>query len=161
MSHHRRRSWWGWGFEDGKLDAATLAPLVRDVLGFPLSGEVEAPVELSSISLPAPRFGRPAGIPGWSTDPRDRVEHAYGRSFPDTVRAFRGQVDHPPDAVVFASGEDDVEATLEWAAREDVAVIPFGGGWIASWRSIRCRARRGSRRAWRARRWRRSWPSTG
>jgi alkyldihydroxyacetonephosphate synthase len=128
MTHHRRRSWWGWGFEDAKVDAASLAPLVRDVLGFALSGAVEAPAELSSISLPASRFPRPDGIEGWSTDPRDRVEHAYGRSFPDTVRAFRGRVDHPPDAVVFAAGEEDVEATLEWAAREDVAVIPFGGG---------------------------------
>ncbi|HWI73745.1 MAG TPA: FAD-binding oxidoreductase, partial [Baekduia sp.] len=38
------------------------------------------------------------------------------------------QVDHPPDAVVFARDEDDIEATLAWAAGEDVAVIPFGGG---------------------------------
>jgi alkyldihydroxyacetonephosphate synthase len=124
----RKRAWWGWGFEDAKLDPAALAPTVRDVLGFPLPDAVEQPVELSSIALPAPRFPRPDELSGWSTDPRDRVEHAYGRSFPDTVRAFRGRVDHPPDAVVFARDEDDVEATLEWAAREDVAVIPFGGG---------------------------------
>ncbi|HWI75379.1 MAG TPA: FAD-binding oxidoreductase, partial [Baekduia sp.] len=125
---HRQRAWWGWGFEDAKIDPAGLAPLVRDVLGFPLPGDVEEPAELGSIVLPAPRFARPEGIDGWSTDPRDRVEHAYGRSFPDTVRAFRGQVDHPPDAVVFARDEDDIEATLAWAAGEDVAVIPFGGG---------------------------------
>ena len=125
---HRQRSWWGWGFEDGKLDPVALAPLVRDVLGFPLSGDVEQPVALGSIVLPEPRFARPDGIEGWSTDPRDRVEHAYGRSFPDTVRAFRGRIDHAPDAVVFARDEDAIEATLEWAAREDVAVVPFGGG---------------------------------
>jgi alkyldihydroxyacetonephosphate synthase len=124
----RRRAWWGWGFEDAKLDPAALAPVVRDVLGFPLPGDVEQPVELGSIVLPEPRFPRPDGLDGWSTDARDRIEHAYGRSFPDTVRAFRGRVDHPPDAVVFARDEDDVEATLDWAAREDVAVIPFGGG---------------------------------
>lgn len=124
----RQRAWWGWGFEDAKLDPAALAPIVRDVLKFPLPDHVEQPVELSSITLREPRFGRPDGIDGWSTDPRDRVEHAYGRSFPDTVRAFRGRVDHPPDAVVFARDEDDVEAVLGWAAREDVAVIPFGGG---------------------------------
>ena len=123
-----KRAWWGWGFEDAKLDPAALAPLVRDVLGFPLTGAIEEPAELSSIVLPEPRFPRPDDVDGWSTDPRDRVEHAYGRSFPDTVRAFRGRVDHAPDAVVFARSEDDVEATFEWAAREDVAVIPFGGG---------------------------------
>jgi alkyldihydroxyacetonephosphate synthase len=124
----RTRAWWGWGFEDAKLDPAALAPVVRDVLGFPLPDEIEQPVELSTISLPGSRFPRPEGLHGWSTDPRDRIEHAYGRSFPDTVRAFRGRIDHPPDAVVFARTEDDVEATLEWAVREDVAVIPFGGG---------------------------------
>jgi alkyldihydroxyacetonephosphate synthase len=124
----RQRSWWGWGFEDAKIDPVALAPLVRDVLGFPLTGEVEQPVELGSIVLPETRFSRPGGIAGWSTDPRDRVEHAYGRSFPDPVRAFRGRIDHAPDAVVFARDEETIEATLEWAAGEDVAVIPFGGG---------------------------------
>ena len=128
MTGHRQRAWWGWGFEDAKIDPVGLAPLVRDVLGFPLPGDVEQPAELGSIVLPEARFQPPAGLDGWSTDPRDRVEHAYGRSYPDTVRAFRGRIDHPPDAVVFARDEDDVEATLEWAAREDVAVIPFGGG---------------------------------
>jgi alkyldihydroxyacetonephosphate synthase len=125
--HAGRRAWWGWGFEDKKLDPAALAPVVRDVLGFPLL-DMEQPVELGAIALPAPRFSPPAGLHGWSTDPRDRIEHAYGRSFPDTVRAFRGRIDHPPDGVVFARSEDDVEAVFDWAAREDVAVIPFGGG---------------------------------
>jgi alkyldihydroxyacetonephosphate synthase len=127
-SGHRQRAWWGWGFEDGKIDPVALAPLVRDVLGFELRDDVEQPVDLGSIRLPEPRFPRPDGLEGWSTDPRDRVEHAYGRSFPDALRAFRGQIDHAPDAVVFARDEDAIEATLEWAAREDVAVIPFGGG---------------------------------
>jgi alkyldihydroxyacetonephosphate synthase len=124
---HSRRAWWGWGFEDRKLDPAALAPVVRDVLGFPLPQDVEQPVALGSIALPAPRIAAPPGAP-WSVDPRDRVEHAYGRSFPDTVRAFRGRIDHPPDAVAFARNEEDVEAVLEWATAEDVAVIPFGGG---------------------------------
>jgi alkyldihydroxyacetonephosphate synthase len=121
-----RRAWWGWGFEDRKLDPAALAATVRQVLGFPV-GEVEQPAVLESITLPEPRVQVPAGAP-WSVDPRDRIEHAYGRSFPDTVRAFRGRIDHPPDGVCFARDEQDIEATLEWAARQDVAVIPFGGG---------------------------------
>jgi alkyldihydroxyacetonephosphate synthase len=122
-----RRAWWGWGFEDKKLDPAALAPVVRDVLGFPLL-EIEQPVALGSVVLPEPGFSPPPELAGWSTDPRDRIEHAYGRSFPDTVRAFRGQIDHSPDGVVFARSEADIEAVFDWAAREDVAVIPFGGG---------------------------------
>src|SRR4051794_11533860 len=122
----RRRAWWGWGFEDAKLDPAALAPLVAQELGFPLL-DIERPVELESVQLPAPRIAVPAQAP-FSVDPRDRIEHAYGRSFPDTVRAMRGRIDHPPDAVAFARSEADVERVLEWAASEDVAVIPFGGG---------------------------------
>jgi alkyldihydroxyacetonephosphate synthase len=122
----RQRAWWGWGFEDAKVDPRALAPLVAQELGFPV-GEVEEPAALGAIELPAPRVEVPVAAP-FSTDPRDRIEHAYGRSFPDTVRAFRGRVDHPPDAVAFARSEDDVERVLEWAALHDVAVIPFGGG---------------------------------
>jgi alkyldihydroxyacetonephosphate synthase len=122
-----RRAWWGWGFEDRKLDPQALAATVRDVLGFPVAG-VEAPVALSSIVLRAPRVEVPAGGTLWSVDARDRIEHAYGRSFPDTVRALRGQVDAPPDAVAFARSEADVPAVLEWAAASGAAVIPFGGG---------------------------------
>jgi alkyldihydroxyacetonephosphate synthase len=124
MSPHR--AWWGWGSDDRKLDPVALAPTVRDVLGFPL-GDVEQPVTLDSIALREPRIGVPRG-PMWSVDARDRIEHAYGRSFPDTVRAFRGRVDHPPDGVCFARSEEDIERVLDWAVGEGVAVIPFGGG---------------------------------
>jgi alkyldihydroxyacetonephosphate synthase len=122
----RRRAWWGWGFEDGKVDARELAPIVRETLGF--GGEdVRAPVALQDVALRAPRVEVPAEPP-WSTDPRDRIEHALGRSYLDTVRAFTGVVEHPPDAVAFARSEEDVERVLSWAAAEDVAVIPYGGG---------------------------------
>jgi alkyldihydroxyacetonephosphate synthase len=122
----RRRAWWGWGFEDAKVDPHALAPLVAEELGFGV-GAVEEPADLASLALPEPRVAVPVDAP-WSTDPRDRIEHAYGRSFPDTVRALRGRIDHPPDAVAFARSEDDVERVLDWAAREAVAVVPFGGG---------------------------------
>jgi alkyldihydroxyacetonephosphate synthase len=122
----RQRAWWGWGFEDAKIDPAAIAATVRDELGFPVL-DVEQPAELSSISLPAPRVEIPVHE-RWSTDPRDRIEHAYGRSFLDTVRAFRGRIDHAPEAVAFARSERDIEEVLAWAAGEDVAVIPFGGG---------------------------------
>jgi alkyldihydroxyacetonephosphate synthase len=122
----RQRSWWGWGFEDAKLDPSGLAGSVGELLGFGGDGVV-APADLGAIDLPAPRITVPAEPP-WSTDARDRVEHALGRSYLDTVRAFRGEIEHPPDAVAFVRSEDDVERVLSWAAEEGVAVIPFGGG---------------------------------
>ncbi len=77
--------------------------------------------------LPQPRVEIPASAP-WSTDARDRLSHAQGKALRDIARALRGRVDHPPDAVAFARDERDVEDVLEWAAREGVAVIPYGGG---------------------------------
>ena len=58
----------------------------------------------------------------------ERARHAYGRSYRDVVRAFRGRFDHPPDLVAHPRDEADVVAILEWAVRTGAAVIPFGGG---------------------------------
>ncbi len=116
------RAWWGWGLEEKRVEAAGLGELVRSTLGFG-ADTVEAPVHLEDVVLPAPRIDSP-----YSIDPRDRISHAHGASYRDTVRAFRGRIDHPPDAVAFARNEADVEAVLEWAAGANAAVVPYGGG---------------------------------
>jgi alkyldihydroxyacetonephosphate synthase len=118
----RATNWWGWGFADARPDPQTLAPALEQALGFG-GGEIEQPVAFDAIELPAPRLQTP-----WSAAKADRLRHAYGRSFLDTARAFRGQFDHVPDAVAFARSEADVEAVLEWAAGANAAVIPYGGG---------------------------------
>ncbi|HYF27998.1 MAG TPA: FAD-binding oxidoreductase [Baekduia sp.] len=123
----RVRSWWGWGYEDAALDPVALAPMVREVLGFELDGDVVAPVPAEAVTLPEPRVEVPAAAP-WSTDPRERLAHAQGKALRDIARALRGRVDHPPDAVAFPRGEDEVAAVLAWAAEHGVTVIPYGGG---------------------------------
>jgi alkyldihydroxyacetonephosphate synthase len=122
----RELTWWGWGFEDAQVDAAPLADVVMSMLGFGAT-EVEAPARLDEVALPAPRVAVPDHRL-YSTAARDRVLHAKGRSYLDTIRAFRGRIDHPPDAVAFARTEEDVERVLEWCAGANVAVIPYGGG---------------------------------
>src|SRR5579864_5391175 len=100
---NRRLSWWGWGWEDEALPRAeqegvarTLAPL----LGVDVPA-VREPADLATIELPAPRVAPPAALTGLSSDDRrDRITHAYGRSFRDVVRAFEGRIDHPPDLVL-------------------------------------------------------------
>ncbi len=116
------RSWWGWGLEANAVDPAGLGPLVRDQLGFGADA-VEAPARLEDVVLPPPRVASP-----YATDARARITHAKGASYRDTVRAFRGRVDHPPDAVAYARTEADVEAALAWAAGANCAVVPYGGG---------------------------------
>ncbi|MEA2438293.1 MAG: alkyldihydroxyacetonephosphate synthase [Thermoleophilaceae bacterium] len=124
----RVRSWWGWGFEDAKpspADVRAAAEGIVGALGFG-STDVEDPVALSAVVLPAPRVAPPD--PLFSDDHRARVTHAKGCSYVDSIKAFRGVVDHPPDLVAFARSERDVERVLEWAAGANAAVIPYSGG---------------------------------
>jgi alkyldihydroxyacetonephosphate synthase len=122
MSTQRTMNWWGWGFEDARPNAEQMASMIVERIGFG-STDIEQPVALESIELPPPRIETP-----FETSKIDRMRHAYGRSYPDTVRAFRGQFDNPPDAVLYAESEQDIEHALEWASSANAAVIPYGGG---------------------------------
>ncbi|WP_354700246.1 hypothetical protein DSM112329_00512 [Paraconexibacter sp. AEG42_29] len=123
----RERNWWGWGFADARIDPHGIGAHAGAVLGLDGLGAVEDPVPLEAIALPAPRLDVSA-LPGGSTDKLDRIHHSLGKSYPDTIRAFRGAIDHVVDAVAHPADEAGVEAVLEWAAGANAAVIPYGGG---------------------------------
>jgi alkyldihydroxyacetonephosphate synthase len=118
----RALNWWGWGFEDARPNARDLAATVIDTLGFG-SAEIEQPVALDSIELRPPRLDC-----AFETGKLERMRHAYGRSYLDTVRAFRGNFENVPDTVAHPRSESDIERALEWAASANAAVIPYGGG---------------------------------
>jgi alkyldihydroxyacetonephosphate synthase len=126
----RRRSWWGWGWEDeatpaDQLDA--LAPVVSERLGRPVVRR--DPARIEDLDLPAPRLTPPAALAqACSTDPRDRAGHAYGKSFRDVVRAFHGDVRSPPDVVARPRDEAELVALLDWCDTEHAAAIPYGAG---------------------------------
>ncbi len=127
----RRRKHWGWGFEHEQPppdEVRATAAFLASHLGFG-STEPEAPVPLSALTLPTPRLAVPARLAGICTaDDHDRAFHAYGSSYRDVIRAFRGRFDHPPDVVAHPAEEGEIEAVLEWALGANAAVIPFGGG---------------------------------
>src|SRR5690242_3338798 len=127
----RPRKHWGWGYEDEQLSAEELrsaAAHISQQLGFG-SSDVELPVPLSAVTLPQPRLSIPPALSAiCSTDGYERAFHAYGSSYRDIVRAYRGQFDHPPDVVAFPRSEDDLVEVLDWAIDAGAAVIPFGGG---------------------------------
>jgi alkyldihydroxyacetonephosphate synthase len=127
----RRQKHWGWGYEDEQLSPDELrgaAEYISAQLGFG-STTPELPVALDDVSLPAPRLTPPASLDEiCSVDTHERALHAYGRSYRDVVRAFRGRFDHPPDVVARPRTEAEIEHVLEWAIGADAAVIPFGGG---------------------------------
>jgi alkyldihydroxyacetonephosphate synthase len=126
-----RRKHWGWGREDQQPApaelAATAAGLVEH-LGIG-STDVEAPVALEQVSLPEPRLRPPAHLTAiCSSDAHARASHAWGKSYSDVVRAFRGRFDHPPDIVARPRSEAEIEDVLQWCDAQGAAAIPYGGG---------------------------------
>jgi len=127
----RRRKFWGWGFEDqqpSREEVEAAAAGAREHLGF-TPAEVERPVELDDVELPAPRLDPPASLAHiCRTDRYERVLHSYGKAYRDLVRAFRGRFDNPPDVVAHPADEADLERVLAWCEEEGAVAIPFGGG---------------------------------
>jgi alkyldihydroxyacetonephosphate synthase len=131
LSKHRARKFWGWGYDDDELtpaEEAAVAARTRQLAG--RDGLKPGPVpKISDFELRKPRIAPPAALAsGFSTTPHDRLLHAYGRSFPDILRMWMRDVPNPPDLVAFPETESEIAGILEWAGRNNVAVIPFGGG---------------------------------
>lgn len=127
----RRRSWWGWGWEDealtpeqGRNLAAAVATRLPDV-----GLDMRPPVALGDLDLRAPRLTPPAPLAELcSSSTYDRASHTHGKSFRDIVRGFAGDLRTPPDVVAFPRTEADVVAVLDWCVDAGAAVIPYGGG---------------------------------
>jgi alkyldihydroxyacetonephosphate synthase len=127
----RRHKHWGWGFEDQQPTPAQVrasAGALAAHLGMTLT-EIEQPVQLESLELPASRILAPASLPAICvSDDHARASHALGKSYTDVVNGFRGRFAHPPDFVAYPRDESEVERVLEWCSNERVAAIPYGGG---------------------------------
>src|SRR5215210_3307220 len=107
----RRLKHWGWGYEDQQPpheEVVRAAAGIRQHLGFG-EAEVERPVPLEELALPAPRLEPPASLAAiCSSDDHQRASHAYGKAYRDVVRAFRGRFDHVPDVVARPGDEDEL-----------------------------------------------------
>lgn len=130
--------WWGWGTLDRSYPAEKSQRFLRHLqrhFGFPERQRVP-PVGLEDLQLRPALLDR--GVlekfsalltPGhFRADRLDRVVHSYGKSYRDLVRIRRGQIPHPPDAVVHPRTPEEVRRLLALAADEGVAIVPFGGG---------------------------------
>jgi alkyldihydroxyacetonephosphate synthase len=127
----RRRSWWGWGWEDEALrpdQVQKLAAALGQRFGT-ADLEVHPAPDLDRIELPPPRVRPPESLASLCTDDRwQRAAHTYGKSYRDVVRGCHGDLSRPPDAVAFPRDEADVVALLDWCAGANVAALPYGGG---------------------------------
>lgn len=129
--NRRRRNHWGWGYEDERLSPAQVSAAAAGLATHLGLGEVEVeePVPLEAVKLPAPRVVPPPALAEiCADDVHARASHAWGKSYMDVVRGFRGTFEHPPDFVVYPRNEHELERALEWCSDERVAAIPYGGG---------------------------------
>jgi alkyldihydroxyacetonephosphate synthase len=127
----RRRKFWGWGYEGEGVTAEEremLAAFYAERFGADDFGDPAPPRE-DEFDLAKPRITPPTALEAICTsDPHERLVHAYGKSFADAVRVFARHVPPAPDVIVYPENETDVAAVLDWADGAGAAVIPFGGG---------------------------------
>jgi alkyldihydroxyacetonephosphate synthase len=90
----RRRSHWGWGYEDQHLSPEQVRAAASGLathLGLGEQVEVEDSVAIEAVKLPAPRISPPpALVELCADDTHARASHAWGKSYADVVRGFRG-----------------------------------------------------------------------
>ena len=126
-----RLKFFGWGMEGTGLDEderGKLFAFLAHRLGIE-QPRVQPPLRIEDIELRPPRIAAPAGIAHLCPDDAyERLLHTYGKSYPETVRAWHRDFGNAPDLVASPANERDVAAVLEWAAGAKVAIIPFGAG---------------------------------
>jgi alkyldihydroxyacetonephosphate synthase len=125
-----RLKFYGWGVENTGLNEAEREQLFRfiaDRLG--VEPHLTAPPQATDIHLRTPRIRAPDTLAHVLTDdPHERLLHTYGKSYPETVRAYDRDFATAPDLVGLPVSEADVTAVLDWASGANVAVVPFGCG---------------------------------
>lgn len=132
MNEVSSRSLWAWGAvadEPADAELRQAAGYLGEFLGLELDGKVELPVEFVPELVPSPRVSVPPDLSEFVTrDARARAERAWGSSYQDVIRAFRGEFSFAPDAVALPRDDQEIERVLEWARSANLAVIPYGGG---------------------------------
>jgi alkyldihydroxyacetonephosphate synthase len=125
------RSWWGWGTLEEALTEQETKDLVARVAAMLPGHDLtdHRPPDLNALGLPGPRITPPVSLAAiCSAHLPDRAGHARGKAFRDVARNLQGKLDHIPDLIVRPRREQDVVDVLDWCTREQIPVIPYGGG---------------------------------
>lgn len=119
------RRWNGWG------QTSTEYPLHPSAYSFLITqlgtGSTLEDASLQSVLAGVPTSRLPEH-PGLVTDPQVRLMHALGQSLPDWVAMRSGLIEHFPDGVAFPKTEEELRQWLTFAQKNNIMVIPYGGG---------------------------------
>ena len=127
----RLRKFWGWGYDDELLSSEeenNIDQRIAKTFQLDHVERIEIP-KISDIDINKPLFSTPSSLKKiFSDDKLERLNHAYGKSFPDSARSILGDFSSPPDYVAFPDTQNEITSILDWASENNVAVIPYGGG---------------------------------
>ena len=127
----RLRKFWGWGYDDELLSSEeenNIDQRIAKTFQLDHVERIEIP-KISDIDINKPLFSTPSSLKKiLSDDKLERLNHAYGKSFPDSARSILGAFSSPPDYVAFPETQNDITSILDWASENNIAVIPYGGG---------------------------------
>ena len=127
----RLRKFWGWGYDDELLSSEeenNIDQRIAKTFQLDHVERIEIP-KISDIDINKPLFSIPSSLKKiFSDDKLERLNHAYGKSFPDSARSILGDFSSPPDYVAFPETQNEITNILDWASENNVAVIPYGGG---------------------------------
>ena len=128
----RKRSWWGWGWEDEAIPDEQLQRMAGGGRTASMRDEgspILSPPPIGELDVREPRLTPPQALEAiCSTTAEDRVGHTFGKAYRDVMRALRGDVRNAPDVVAFPRTEADVVAVLDWCSSAGAAAVPYGGG---------------------------------
>jgi alkyldihydroxyacetonephosphate synthase len=129
LSNRPERRFWGWGYlRDGIVEDELRKVQVLLAWRGGAGPELAEP-RVEDFTLPPPRIAAPATLAAFlSSSPYDRLTHCCGKSFPDGARLWMREATHVPDWVAFPRNEAEIIEVLDWASRNNIAVVPYGGG---------------------------------
>lgn len=135
----QERKWYGWGLKNSpdllKDKKDSFWNWLKDLCGFD-SLPHTPPVQWQNINIPPPNLSEEAlielrkKIPSSkiTTSEFERIIHARGKSYLDTLSLRSGKIDCFPDIVIYPTTKEDIIQLVRWCNLNRVAIIPFGGG---------------------------------
>jgi alkyldihydroxyacetonephosphate synthase len=117
----RKRSFYGWGYEDYQLPPGELAWFERAWCSLFKVDRFEpaAMPRAEEITLRAPRVAAPTSLAAiCTTGKHERLFHSFGRSVHDLARMIhRRDFSNPPDVVAYPKTERDIPVCSTGAAQ--------------------------------------------
>ena len=127
----KERKFWGWGYEDELLseeEENNIDKRIAETFQLDSVERINIP-KAEQIELPKSRINPPKSLGSiFSQNQLERLNHSYGKSFPDSARSILGLFPSPPDLIAYPNSEHEITEILDWASSNDIAVIPYGGG---------------------------------